>query len=194
MNRGELRARCRLRADDVNAPYLWTNDEWNDYLDEAQIEACVRARLIVDDEGDACSLDIEPGVIRYPLHPAVLDVEEIKTPGGLVFTDWDMDEGNLILERSPSAAMSLTLTVVRIPYGSMTTDAALPEIRAQHHPHLVDWALRCAYLKKDAETFDQAASERHEALFEQYFGLRQTANVQRKHRRKSPRVTRAIGF
>jgi hypothetical protein len=54
------------------------------------------------------------------------------------------------------------------------------EIAARYHLDLLDWVERLAYLKRDAETYDQARADRAEARFIRTFGERpNTANLQR---------------
>lgn len=193
MTRDELVAQCRLRSDDLFAPFLWTDEEWVMYLTEAEREACIRARLIEDADSAATTIDVEPGVMRYPLHPAVLDVLRLefeRLPGRPV-NGWDLNETDLLISvTQPETAL---LTVIRLPLYDVMPESG-PEIRSAHHYKLVDWALRCAYLKQDADAFDRVKAMEYEALFQQSFGAPITANVMRKHRRKSPRVTRPISF
>jgi hypothetical protein len=44
----DLRARFRTTSDDRKAPYRWADADLNAYINEAQIEACWRASLIID--------------------------------------------------------------------------------------------------------------------------------------------------
>lgn len=193
MTLAELIAECARLADDKAEPPLWLKAEWTKYLNEALREACLRARLVVDDEGAASEIDIEPGVKRYRLHPAVIDVMSAETSSGPV-VGWTVDETHLVLDRAPSESATLQLAVVRFPLKELTQDGDEPEIRPHHHRALTDWALRCAYLKQDTETLDPPRAARHEAAFEAYFGVRPTASVARKQRRKTPRVVRSIQF
>lgn len=190
-----LIASCRIRADDNASPPLWSDDEWQLYLSEAERETCTRAKLIQTNEGRGTEISIEPGVTRYPLDPILLDVLSVEDAArpGVAIDGWDITETHLVLNRSPIAATELRLTVVRLPLAALMPESG-PEIRAVHHYAMCDWALRCAYLKPDAETFNPQAAARHEDIFERAFGARPDANVQRKHRRKSPRVVRPITF
>lgn len=190
MTLAELIAACRTRADDTRDPPLWSDEEWVLYLSEAEREACVRARLIVDD--DEFEIETEPGVRRYALSPSVIDVVSIRV-GDDEISGWDLDATHLVLTNAPRTSDTLRLTVQRLPLADLMADSG-PEIGVQHHYRLIDWALRCAYLKQDAETFDAEKAARYERMFAESFGLRQDANVLRKHRRKSPRVTRPIAF
>ena len=55
----------------------------------------------------------------------------------------------------------------------------------------MNWALRCAYLRPDADGYDRDQAQLHETLFERDFGARPDANVQRKQRDKRPRLVKS---
>ena len=46
MRREALRRRVRLLAQDATLPYLWQDEDIDDWLNEAQQEAAIRARLL----------------------------------------------------------------------------------------------------------------------------------------------------
>ena len=46
MRREALRRRVRLLAQDTARPYLWQDEDIDDWLNEAQQEAAIRARLL----------------------------------------------------------------------------------------------------------------------------------------------------
>ena len=46
----DIRRRARSRLDDLNAPYLWSNQELNDCINDTLREACIRANLVVEDD------------------------------------------------------------------------------------------------------------------------------------------------
>ena len=46
MRREALRRRVRLLAQDTTLPYLWQDEDIDDWLNEAQQEAAIRARLL----------------------------------------------------------------------------------------------------------------------------------------------------
>ena len=46
MRREALRRRVRLLAQDTTRPYLWQDEDIDDWLNEAQQEAAIRARLL----------------------------------------------------------------------------------------------------------------------------------------------------
>lgn len=192
----DLVASCRLRSGDEEDPPLWSDDEWRLFLSEAQREACIRAKLIHTDDGQGTALSLVPGVTRYELDKHVLDVTRItyeSDPERDYAGEWDLIEGHLILAAPPRTPAYLKLAIYRLPLEYLMPTTG-PEIRVQHHYAMCEWALHLAFLKPDSETFNEQFAMRHEALFTQAFGERPSANVQRKHRRKSPRVTRQIDF
>lgn len=46
----DIRRRARSRLDDLNAPYLWSDVELNDAINDTLREACIRANLVVEDD------------------------------------------------------------------------------------------------------------------------------------------------
>lgn len=117
-------------------------------------------------------------------------------PGG---SNWEALEGtperyihndlaSITLIRIPVADDVLRLQVTRLPLCPMKNSQDEPEIAARYHFRMLDWALRCAYLKQDSETFDPKKGQRYEDSFTLAFGQRPDANVQRKRRASGPRA------
>ena len=196
MNLAALRAECRTRLGDEANPPLWADKWLDERLNEAEREACIRARLIEDSSSVASSLDLTTTEKRYPLHESVLDVLccELESNPGAPVGGWTITEAEIVFADLPKKDDVLLMTVIRMPLNPMTGNKDEPEIRAHHHARLVSWVLHCAYLVQDTEAFDPQAAQRHEAEFEHYFGERPTANVQRKHRAKTGHVTRMAHF
>lgn len=185
------------RLDDVAAPQLWTDIELNYYLNEAEKEAAIRTRCLIDSEflsftGTDQYYDVDPLVIEIirahrsgderPLAKTTLreldsNVWNWKTHTGRV-THWFMDGWNRFgLYRAPVESTTVSLTVIRRPLSDMESDDDEPEIPEHFHDYLLDWAESLARRKSDSDTFrpDQAAVA--EARFERTFGPRPTANV-----------------
>lgn len=115
-------------------------------------------------------------------------------PGG---SDWEKLTGeperffqnadnSITLVRIPVRDDTLRLRVTRLPLAPMVNDDDEPEIAARYHYRMLDWALRCAYLKQDPDTLDEKKAEKFEASFIAAFGVRPDANVQRKRRDRRP--------
>lgn len=206
MTLADLIAAFRLRADDVATPYLWSDDEVTLYLNEAVNEAAERARLIRDASTPAVTqISITTGDVDYALHASILAIDRAQLasqPRSLIrqtveemeqrFPDWRgmvgtphffvEDSGRIRIAPQSPQADTLNLTVYRLPLAPMLTETDSPEIHAKFHYRLIDWALRCAYLKQDAETLDKQKAADYQALFDLSFGKRPDANVQRKQR------------
>lgn len=191
-----------MRADDAKAPYLWSDSEVDAYLNEAEAEAAERASLIYDDTTVAVTrIAVVAGTKRYALDPSITRIDYAKL-GDEDMTVVDQREykprGFFLLPNSthlelnfdPQAAETMTLGVYRRPLTLLTSDTDTPEIPATHHFKLLDWALHLAYLKPDADAFDQTKADRHEGLFIANFGQRADANVRRKQQERRRHVVR----
>lgn len=215
MNLLELKDAFRIRADDNTGPKLWSDEEIILYLNEAEQESAERALLIQDETTPAvCQIPLLTTTGVYPLHESVLAIMRAKPelsdklvitsretmdrgwPGWETATGtpqylFENGDGNITIVPIPVVADTLKLAVKRLPLTKMAADIDTPEIPARYHYRMLDWALRCAYLKQDAEVFDKQAAASYEVAFERSFGYRHDSNVQRKQRDKSPRVTQS---
>lgn len=196
MNLVAIRSEARFRLKDEAKPYFWS-DEWLDKaINEAEREACIRARLIEDASGALSSIDITAGETRYTLDERILDVLscELESRPGSAFERWTLTDSDLVLADAPTADDVLLMTIIRLPMNDMEADDDKPEIRQHHHIRLIEWVLYRAYSIPDTDGFDSIGSDKALATFEQSFGARPTANVQRKHREKTGRVVRMANF
>ena len=100
-------------------------------------------------------------------------------------------EGNAVMVPAPVAIGTVRLTVKRLPLTPMSAGNSSPEIAEKHHYRMVDWALRCAYLKQDADAEDKTKATEFENAFGLSFGYRPDANVKRKQRYPTGRVVRS---
>jgi hypothetical protein len=168
------------------------------YANEAEAEACIRARLLVDSTTpEICSIPLVAGTAHYRHDPRVTLILRGKLAGAInplgkvshtimdeLYPGWEdqtgevkafvtgMDKGNIRLFRSPAVNSTLNLTVVRMPLSPMVGDGDSPEIPGYLHPSLVLWIKHKAYNNQDAELFDKNRADVHLALFEQKFGRR----------------------
>lgn len=196
MNKGEIRNRCRREMKDTRKPYLFSDEQLDDWINEAEVEAARRAFLLVDSTSDAATLDIAAGDVGADLHPSVIYVRRARlvsiqkqlvpvvcrtmdetspawesatasTPIAFV-PDWQT--GYLRLWPPNKIDDTVAMTVVRKPLKPMTKDSDVPEIREHYHAMLLDWPKFRAYSTPDSDFFDQKKADRHEAAFVRNFG------------------------
>lgn len=75
MNRDQLVAQAREWLDDERKPHLWGDESLHRWLNEAQDEAALRTRSLVDDSTpDVCTVQVVAGTAVYRLHPAIVVV------------------------------------------------------------------------------------------------------------------------
>ena len=190
MTLDELIDRCRDDSGDEAAPYHCSDDDWTKYLNEAEEESCIRARLIeeVVDVAFAAGDDtIAVPERAFSIQSATVSGRKLSlyTLGDLneILPDgWDEDEGEVVAcarhgnllrpYRIPVASGTVRLTAFCTPENPMVNGSDVPTIHSRYHVKLVDWALRCAYSKQNNELYDKNLADRHEARFEATFGPR----------------------
>lgn len=209
----ELRARFRTDADDAIVPYLFSDAEVDAWLNEAQAEAALRARLIYEDSNaDVCLIDVVANTATYETHPSLFEVTKATfTPDGgeaieLYITDrvqldrempgWRtstedpealiQDDTKVRIVPVPTVEGVLTVEGYRLPMVQMTGDSDTPEIASIHHLHLVFWALHCAFTKPDSETVDKDKAAVAEAAFIRNFGRRPDAETRKETQANRP--------
>ena len=217
MNLEQLIERFRIDADDLTTPYLWEPEWLAMWFSEAQDEAAVRARLLLDDTTPAVTqLAVTAGVTGYILHPKVYEIvrvgfkpdgDERVCPIDLVtrerldrdYRDWRtrpagdlrwamQTDTRLRLGPSPSRGGMLHIEAYRLPLKPLVNDTDKPEIHEAHHRHLVQWVLYRAFSKPDADGRDPGKAEKAYAEFERYFGPRPDADLRRSTRHDLPQV------
>lgn len=213
----DLIAQFRSDADDAVTPYLWSDADVKRWLNEAEQEAAVRAKLLYDDSTDSiCKVAVQAGVASYTLNAKIHDIEHaylLEASGATHLgildrleldrtkPDWRTvtrkpealvrDDKRIRLDCIPDAAYTLKLEVYRLPREDMENDEDQPEIAAVHHRHLVHWALHRAYSKPDAETKNEDKAALAEAKFERIFGPRPDANLRRRQQANKPHNNKA---
>lgn len=201
--------RFRVAARDTVEPFLFPTEDVIDWLNEAQNEACIRARLIREDELEAvCSIALTPGTHTYALNPLVYEIISLwikpasgrKRPVKLRSREWldhhlpewrecprpaeiaIQDDTTVRIVGAVEAGDTLELECYRLPRRPMVNDTDKPEIHEAHHLHLVQWALHRAFSIPDTEAFDAARADRAEAAFTRYFGPSPDADLRRSTR------------
>jgi hypothetical protein len=99
--------------------------------------------------------------------------------------------GSIRLVPIPTSDDLVKLSLWRVPLEDMADDGDEPEIPPRHHARLIDWGERCAYLKRDSDTYDANKAALAEARFTAFFGERPDANVQRKRQIRRVPIVRA---
>lgn len=213
MNRAALLAAYRADARDLAEPYLAEDADVHTFLNEAQEEAAIRARLIFDNYTAAVTtIAVKAGTRSYPLHASVFEIShaELADESGYStrvyqisreqlthnYPNWRQrterprtlihDDNRIELGCTPDRDYTLTLEAYRLPLASMELDTDAPEIAAAHHRKLVLWALYRAFGRPDADLFDPKKSGQALAEFEGYFGLRPDANLRKASRTDEP--------
>lgn len=216
----DLIRRFRVLAGDIEDPPFWSNEDVANWLSDGQVQACVRGRLLREDENNSvCRIALEPGRQVYKLHRSVyelLDLRIIASTSGrsrplkLVTREWlnaempdwrdcnrpaqfaIQDENSLRLVGNIDDGDVLHLECYRLPMAPLEDESDEPEIHIAHHEHLIDWALFKAYSVPDADAFDPTRAKMAEDAFTRYFGLQPDSDMRRATRQDVQHYVRAI--
>ena len=210
MNLEQLIASFRVDADDLEEPHLF-KDEWiAAWLSEAQAEAAIRGRLILEDANPAvCQIAVTAGQASYELHRSIYEIADLRfvptgasqsTPLALVTREWLDDkrpgwrdnckglsfaiqsDRRLRIVGAPNTDGVLHLEAYRVPLKALENDVDKPELNESHHRHLVQWALHRAFSRPDSETIDPQRADRALEAFTRYFGLAPDSDLRRSTR------------
>lgn len=210
MNLEQLIASFRVDADDLEEPHLF-KDEWiAAWLSEAQAEAAIRGRLILEDANPAvCQIAVTAGQASYELHRSIYEIADLRfvpagqaksVPLALVTREWLDDkrpgwrdcagapqfaiqtDRRIRLVGVPDADGMLRLEAYRAPLKALENDTDKPELNEAHHRHLVQWALHRAFSRPDSETIDPQRADRALEAFTRYFGLAPDSDLRRSTR------------
>lgn len=168
------------------------------YANEAQDEACLRSRLLIDSSTAAiCNIAIEAGTAIYAYDPRIIFILRGQIIGAnrplskvsrTIIDEhrpnWQnhegevecfvtgMNTGKVTFYRKPSTPATLNLTVVRRALQPMAKETDTPEINSLLHLDLILWIKHKVYNNQDSELFDKNRADVHLAAFEQKFGQR----------------------
>ena len=210
MNLEQLIASFRVDADDLEEPHLF-KDEWiAAWLSEAQAEAAIRGRLILEDANPAvCQIAVTAGQASYELHRSIYEIADLRfvpagqpksAPLALVSREWLDDkrpgwrdcagttqfaiqtDRRIRLVGVPDADGVLHLEAYRVPLKALANETDKPELSEAHHRHLVYWALHRAFSRPDSETIDPQRADRALESFTRYFGLAPDSDLRRSTR------------
>lgn len=214
MNLEQLIAQFRLDAMDKAEPYLWEDDDVVQWLNEAQAEAAVRARLLLDDyTPEVTNIEVVAQKASYTLHAKLYEIVRIafrgedhrQQPLELVSREkldrkapewrsmeageprWAIqDETRIRLVPMPARAGTVLLEGYRLPLKAMVNKTDKPEIHEAHHPYLVHWALHRAFSMPDSDGFDPQRAQLSYEKFNSVFGMRPDADLRRTTRHDEP--------
>lgn len=217
MNLADLQQATRILADDAAGAQLWDDADLTRYLNEAVVQACIRAKLLQEIGNPTyCEVALTEGDRQFVLHPTVWEVnaarrrgsrdnldrtaiEEIRFPsdrGGnpeeyaLFGPRTEFGGRKLMLDRVAVEDGFLDLDVYRLPSYPLVAPVDEPEIDDELHEALCHWALHKMYMHRDYDAEDTRRAGDHLALFEARFGVLPDANIQRKRRRHKAPVSR----
>ena len=205
MRREALRRRVRLLALDTTRPYLWQDEDIDDWLNEAQQEAAIRARLLRATPASRpalCEYTLAAGEVAIAVPDQLYEISHQEWVAGgerrplkLVSREWMdttlpgwrampasepdylvQDRQELEVVPAPITDGAVLLEGYRLP-DPMESDDAEPGIPLAHHIHLVQWAMHVGYSMPDAEMFNPGKSAEAEAEFTRYFGRRPDADL-----------------
>lgn len=216
MNLAGLIEAYRVAASDRAIPHLAEDADLVAFFNEAERQACIRARLIHESaDPDICTLPVVSGNSVCPLHPSVYELDHLAfladgearfTPVRLVSQEWlsaklddwrdesgapeyaiQSDTAVRLVPR-PDRDGVLRLEGYRTPKEEMLADNDTPEINVQHHAHLVHWVLFRVFSIPDSELLDLEKAARAEQDFTRYFGPMPNADLRRITREDVPQV------
>lgn len=202
----------RLMANDRIAPYFWSDADITHFLNEAEREAALRARLLLSET----RIPVTAGAAIYSIgkmfeleKPAF--VSEGKTTAlqlasqsfiNEAYPDWTQKKGApvyamvangwLRLFPEPMTDGEVVAHGYSMPENELAAPADTPEIREQYHGELVSWALYRAFSIPDSETFDPSKSALGLREFEIVFGLKPSANIRQSARENLPQTNKVF--
>jgi len=191
----ELIVLYRAQSFDNAEPYFCSDELLTIYLNEAQDEACRRGELLRSSTAEFCTVAFAADDESVELDSRIVRIKSARVNGKTarvvtsdmmdeMFPEWrddvgrttpthlieGEDTGMLNLWPRPAASGSIKLTVQRLAIDKLMNDPDTPEIRAELHPALVDWALYRAHSREDQEIFNEVKAAKALARFEAEFG------------------------
>lgn len=194
MTLSELRAAARRRLDDSVAPYGWTDEDLDAWINEACREASLRGNLT----RQSLTVSVVSGTATTTLDTSVVYVERIKLASdGRILTrttrdwldarcfNWEattetptrffIKGRSLTLYPKPVADDTLTMVAICTP-ALLASDSAEPDLDEFYHIQLLEWVMYRAGQQRDVD-FTLPNPEQYESNFTRYFGPRPSARV-----------------
>lgn len=195
MNSTELLGRFRSDVVDEAAPFLWSDEEIYDNIDDAQKMFCRLTGGLPDATTVATTrIPYVAGDEWVTTHSSILKIREAyRLSDGRQIGIWNyedlparglrldsrtgilqslvigMEPNKVRLLPIPSIADTIRLLVDRMPIKRITdVGEQTLEIAEQHHLHLLLWVKHLAYNKQDDETYDKKKADEYESRFNAY--------------------------
>lgn len=215
MNLQALIHQLRIEVDDLAGVQFWSDASLTMWLNEAQTEACERARLLLDDETpEVARIALVAGQASYPVHEAlnelvnVHDLSNARYRVQLRSREWldsncpgwrdgtyetggcirfaNVRNRKMTLVPTPKKAGELHIEGYRRPLNPMELPTDSPEIDPVHHRKLLHWATHKAFSVPDAEVFDARRAQREYEAFELHFGMHPGSGLRADTREDEP--------
>lgn len=213
----ELIAEFRAQICDHIEPYFFSDEAIIRWLNEAQNQACMRGRLLLEDDNPSmCRIRLVPNRATVKLHEAMYELVRVELvqgddakPLSIQTREWldkqhpnwrndtqtvwavIQDETTLRVVGKVEQGDMLKVEGYRLPKVMEGADDT-PEIHRASHEQLIAWALYRAFLVVDADVFDPTRAAQSLTQFERYFGLLPDADLRRATRLDVPQVNDSI--
>ena len=204
MNVDGLESLFRSLINDDLEPYLVSSENFLEYLNEAQQEACIRSRLLFDRTSKACSLAVKTDVSSYKVNDSIYAIVKAfitdasgKTTELLITDRIELDrvipewreerdrplrlmayDNRLELSPAPDNDYTLKIECYKLP-SELISESDVPEISKVHHRNLLYWVKYKSHSIQDVEILDKKLSEEALFMFDKIFGAQPTANKSR---------------
>lgn len=183
---------------DTTRPYLWSDNQIRRAINAAQVDACRRARLIIDDQTFRMTFD---GPRPVALDKRIIYVRRVVPEGGAPLrriSQRDLDEQQpgwettvgeprgYVIDAATFAMrlypaldgitpLTVQLTVVREPLDPLTEDTDEPEIPDRYLSAVFHGACERLYMRPDIDGADAQKAAYHASKFAEEFGKPSTA-------------------
>ncbi|MBF0337074.1 MAG: hypothetical protein HQL05_04510 [Nitrospirae bacterium] len=192
----DILQRTRQLLTDNIPPYLWSDTELVDYLNDAINELLIQTRLLIDSStAEICRIEVSAGVNAYALDRRVIALKRVMLQGtGTLLVrvtqqymdasggNWEQATGNprnylldatsgyLTLYPTPDKSDTMRLTVYRLPINDLspTAQEAEPELNYRYHPKLIAGIICRAYEKTDTETFNPTGGQKYADIWNRF--------------------------
>lgn len=204
MTLGQLISKFRLTLNDNIAPYLWSDLEIIEYINEAEKEVCERSKLLYCKDLDIGKITTLNNINTYNYSNKFIKIERVlldnkpltetnKSTLQNLYNDFEKIEGKprqyfiesdkIIIFPKPNLENSgkeLQLEGFIRPIVELVNNNDEPSIPSEYHNKMMSYVFKLAYEKQDTETFDPNRAGYYELQFQNYFGKGIDANVLRK--------------